>query len=944
MPRTPPIPRRTPLAPPQPRGRGYGGVVTFAAPPTSVLLPPAPALVARAKKAVWVSADGEIEELGPNQAALRAEASAPLVCHAPATAARLGIKRLLGFDLLELFAFVRPAKFCLPTPKGLAIAVGLPEPADAVAEAIALRETAVLLLSELKAYATVEPVIQLAQFLGQAGWSWAPAAFSALGIPPGKSPAPRLTIWNQLPEWQDMAPPPAAGHEPVPPEEALQRLARMLPADAETRLPQRTYASEAARAFAPRNEVEEPEIVLAEAGTGIGKTLGYIAPASVWAEKNAGTVWLSTYTRNLQRQIDGELGRLFPDPRMRAQKVVVRKGRENYLCLLNLEEEAARAFAGGGVAVGLVARWAMATRDGDLGGDFPAWLVGVLGTENTWGLSDRRGECIFSACKHYKRCYIERSQRRARRAELVIANHALVLANAARADDGREMPTRLVFDEGHHLFDAADSAFSSHLTGQEAAELRRWVRGPEGGRHRRTRGLEQRAGDLVSGHTEAESALVDAIRAAADLPAIGWLTRLRDTGGNGGNVGEAFLAHVRAQVLARQEPPDQGYDIESPAQPATPDLLRAAYQLEQSLKQLAAPLLKLARVLAARLDTEADTLETDTRMRIEAVCLGLKRRAAMAESWAAMLQSLEEGTPDQFVDWLTLERGDGREFDVGLHRHWVDPTQPFAEVVLRRVHGALITSASLRDQSSGEDEDWRLAEVRTGAQHLALPARRVSLPSPFDYAGRTRILIVTDLQRDSSEQIAAAYRELFLAAGGGGLGLFTAISRLRAVHRRIAEPLEERGISLLAQHVDAMDTATLVDIFRAERDTCLLGTDAVRDGVDVPGDSLRLIVFDRVPWPRPDILHKARKEAFGGARYDDMIARLRLKQAYGRLIRKATDRGVFVLLDSRTPSRLLSAFPKDVAVERVGMAEAVVRTRQFLGDSLAPAALPSRPS
>jgi ATP-dependent DNA helicase DinG len=132
----------------------------------------------------------------------------------------------------------------------------------------------------------------------------------------------------------------------------------------------------------------------------------------------------------------------------------------------------------------------------------------------------------------------------------------------------------------------------------------------------------------------------------------------------------------------------------------------------------------------------------------------------------------------------------------------------------------------------------------------------------------------------------------------------------------------------------------LVDIFRAERDTCLLGTDAVRDGVDVPGDSLRLIVFDRVPWPRPDILHKARKDAFGGARYDDMIARLRLKQAYGRLIRKASDRGVFVLLDARTPTRLLSAFPKDVAVERVGIAEAVRRTRAFLQET-APMARPS---
>ena len=142
--------------------------------------------------------------------------------------------------------------------------------------------------------------------------------------------------------------------------------------------------------------------------------------------------------------------------------------------------------------------------------------------------------------------------------------------------------------------------------------------------------------------------------------------------------------------------------------------------------------------------------------------------------------------------------------------------------------------------------------------------------------------------------------------------------------------LAQQGIGLYAQHVDAFDPGTLVDIFRAEENSCLLGTDAIRDGVDVPGDALRLIVFDRVPWPRPSILHRARRDAFGGNRYDDMLTRLRLKQAFGRLIRRAGDRGVFVMLDSAMPSRLLGAFPEDVQVARVGLAEAVEITGAFL--------------
>ncbi|HWA46966.1 MAG TPA: helicase C-terminal domain-containing protein, partial [Dongiaceae bacterium] len=253
----------------------------------------------------------------------------------------------------------------------------------------------------------------------------------------------------------------------------------------------------------------------------------------------------------------------------------------------------------------------------------------------------------------------------------------------------------------------------------------------------------------------------------------------------------------------------------------------------------------------------------------------------------------------------------------------------FIDVVAKPAHGVVVTSATLTD-GSGTEQAWEAAEQRVGARHLLSPALRVRVPSPFDYGEQTRVFIVTDIQRNDMDQIAAAYRELFLAAGGGALGLFTAIARLREVHRRIAPAIEQAGLDLLAQHVDAMSTASLIDIFRGERDACLLGTDAVRDGVDVPGPALRLIVFDRVPWPRPHLLHRARKSVFGGADYDDQLVRLKLKQAFGRLIRRADDRGVFVLLDRAMPSRLLSAFPAEIQVERIGLAEVIAKTRAFL--------------
>jgi len=757
---------------------------------------------------------------------------------------------------------------------------------------------------------------------------------AALGPAEG-DPAPRgLAQWRKLAEWSEYAPEPPPGNIPVEEDEARRRLAEILGDRAEPRPQQSDYAAAVSAAFRPRDRADAPRLVLAEAGTGVGKTLGYIAPASVWAEKNEGAVWISTFTRNLQHQIASELDRLYPDPAEKARRVVMRKGRENYLCLLNYEDGVAGLpmRPEDAVALGLLARWIGATRDGDMaGGDLPGWLPELVGRAQTLALADRRGECIHSACPHYHRCYIEKSVRRARRARIVVANHALVMVQAALGGlDDDNQPTRYVFDEGHHLFDAADNAFSLALSGREGAELRRWLLGPEQRGRARQRGLGRRLEDLVAADAAAEAALGEALAAARLLPGEGWARRLQDSAPHGAF--EAFLGLARQQVLARAKSRDLGYSLETELRPSLDALPEAARALSARLGEIEAPLRQLAGRLARRLEVEAADLDPGMRVRIEAALRGLSRRGLIAiAGWRRMLGAIPAEESPDFVDWLAIEKGgDGDELDVGMHRHWVDPMRAFVEQVAKPAHGILITSATLTDGSGDALRDWEVAEARTGAAYLAEKPLRARVPSPFDYRAQTRVFIVTDVRREDGAQVAGAYRALFEAAGGGALGLFTAIARLRAVHERIVAPLADAGLTLLAQHVDAMDAATLVDIFRAEEDACLLGTDALRDGIDVPGRSLRLIVFDRVPWPRPDILHKARRARFGGVSYDDSLTRLRLRQAFGRLVRRADDAGVFVLLDRAMPSRLLGAFPEGVAVERIGLKEAVARTVQFL--------------
>ena len=907
------------------------------------------------------------EPMEPGHALAALAATPHLICHSAFLIERLGAaaqapraavraaREQRHHDVAELFAFVCPARFATPTPTGLARSLAL-EPGEDDGETLHLIAEDLLNRLSSKHYPLLRETAENATFLARANWPWARPVMQALLKANPKmdvgSFATGLNAWDRVEEWEEDGGRAPGRQDPVSPEEAQRFLAEVLGAESEQRGSQRAYAGAATFAFQPRQSKEINNILLAEAGTGLGKTLGYLSPAYLWASRNNAPVWVSTYTKNLQRQLDQETSRLIENPEERQGKIVIRKGRENYVCLLNMQEVFGRLTSANprtALLAALISRWARFTRDGDMvGGDFPSWILSLFNdlaldgesrgvTAQSLGLTDRRGECIYSACPHYRRCFIERSVRAGRNASIVIANHALVLHQAAvdhalgvaQTEEEEAAPggiRRIVFDEGHHLFDAADSAFSGHLTALETAELRRWIRGPEAER-RRGRGLSDRIGDLLGEDEAGEKLLQQVLRGALALPGPGWTRRVQ--AGQPDGPAERFLSLVRQQVLARAEQnAGSGHTIETDCLPLVDGLAAAAEDLMGALLDLRKPMSGLANALAKKLDAEAEDLSTHDRGRIEAVSRSLKRRGElMVGAWTEMLKRLLEARNPLFVEWFDIAQAFGREHDVGLHSHWLDPTEPMALAVLRQADGIVITSATLKDRPPDVPDDWANAEMRTGAIHLPYPVKRESWDSPFDYAGASRVIVVTDVNREDMDQVAAAYRELFLAAGGGGLGLFTAISRLRAVHKRLVKPLADAGLPLYAQHVDPMDTGTLVDMFRAERDACLLGTDAVRDGVDVPGDSLRLIVLDRVPWGTPTILERARKEAFGGNAYTDMVVRLRLRQAFGRLIRRAGDRGHFVILDPRLASRFLTAFPAGVPVSRLGLVDAIDMVR-----------------
>jgi ATP-dependent DNA helicase DinG len=879
---------------------------------------------------IWLTnGDDDLVTLSRGEALAKAAGTPLLLVNAPLLGSRLGHADLSGLDLLELFAFLFPAQFVIPTVSGLARAMGLTPPQDDTEAARLIPTLAGEMLewAERTDWAEREGAWTSLRQLERLRWSWAPLLRDRIAQP---REAERW-LFSRLPPWEEQ--PPRAQPRPVLLDESavLDRLSDLTGRGAEARIGQRDFANAAAEGFAPRVRDDMPNVVLAEAGTGIGKTLGYLAPATLWAERSGGTVWISTYTKALQRQLDRETRRHYPNDAAFRKHVVIRKGRENYLCLLNLEDALQGGFAGrAAILAQFIARWAGYTRDGDMvGGDLPGWLPALFRRAGATALTDRRGECIYAGCPHFRTCFIERATRASQGADVVIANHALVMINAARGRETQGTPTRIVFDEGHHLFDAADSTFGAALTGREAIELRRWVIGPETERRGRRRGLAARLSDVASYDADGAEAIDDAREAARALPGDDWLRRVLEHGPLGAI--ETLLSVVRSTVYARAErdgkETDPGYGLEVDLGDVDGDLIDAATNAAGALEALLAPLQRLTKRLIAVIELAPDWLDAPARARIDGAISALGWRCDLLMSWIALLLRIGSAPDGRFVDWLAVDRVEGREYDIGLHRHWLDPTKPLAEVVLRPAHGVIVTSATLR--AGGDTET---AMQRSGATHLAGKPHWFEVTSPFDYAQQSEVLIVTDLKRGDLPALAGAYARLIEAAGGGTLGLFTAIRRLRSVQARIADRLARTGLPLYAQHVDPFDPATLIDMFRDDPRASLLGTDALRDGIDVPGESLRLVIMEGVPWSKPSVLHTARKQGSGDpSGYEDRLVRARLAQAFGRLIRRADDAGQFVILSSAMPSRLLSAFPSEAPVRRLPLDEAIERVRSRLG-------------
>lgn len=848
-----------------------------------------------------------------------------------------------SLDILELFAFIYPAKNITPSFKGLCKELGLEEPKDTFSAAQSLFRATEVILKHLKSFSFNEQrnILNLATVMQVKGnWLWGGLIRDFLG----KSEDFVFNLkgydsWKKLSEWEERtsySPSGTRGISIKEAEEELEKILLKIP-DYEEREGQHLYLRAVTKAFDTRDKGNNPQVVLAQAGTGIGKTLAYLSSALAWSKKNSGSVWISTYTKNLQNQIDLELLKFFKNKEEKDRTVVIRKGRENYLCLLKYAEAVSKISQStnqSSVYLGMVARWLLETKDGDLkDGDFPSWLSDLMGKQNIKSLTDYHRECIYQQCPYFRKCFIEKTIRRSRRAKIVISNHALTMSEISGKFEEKNSPTRYIFDEAHHLFNSADNTFCSIISGFEGEEVHRWLKGKESNlTFSHNKGLFLRIEELGLKDSFILSKVEEVLIKSSFLVKTGWLLRIKKFQPQGEM--EEFLSFVYQRVKLQSESfnNDDNYDLESEVFPLSSVFSESIKSLSRAIISFCQPLRELIVFIEDKIDKEETSLDFLERQKYFSLIRALKRMVLdRCLSWHLMLETLLSGeVGSDEIMWFSIEKNNGQESDVSFQSHFLNPMETFGNKLSKIFDGVLFTSATLKENNKDQTEIWDNAFLNTGAQYLKGDINTFEISSPFNYQSVTKVFIVSDVNKKDIRSISIAMKELFLASKGGCLGIFTSIKRLKQAYFLLKDSISEEGIKLLSQHIHDLNTTSLLDIFREDENSCLLGTDAVRDGIDVPGRALRLLIFERVPWSRPTISHKARREFFGKDSYERMLVKMRLSQAYGRLIRSNKDKGALVILDRGFPTNLEDAFPAGVEVNRINLKETVCMLKEWL--------------
>ena len=622
--------------------------------------------------------------------------------------------------------------------------------------------------------------------------------------------------------------------------------------------------------------------LIVEAGTGTGKSVGYLLPAAFWAQQNERCVIVSTNTINLQDQLlQKDLPQLQPLLPFELQATVL-KGKRNYLCT-RLFQQMRHSGPSNADEMALYARilvWLPQTERGDIA----EITLRTAGERLVWNrLSADNDGCRMDTCRE-ERCPLHVARRRAEQAHVLVVNHSLLLADVAAGNRVLPPYLDLIVDEAHHLEAAVTGGLSFRADQRFLESLLDEVTRPRAGL----------VGDLKS-------------RVRATLPhelsqtIEGYATKLRQAGQTASHRLQDFFSgldyFLQDHVNARSDYAQQVRLIPAVrTQPGWDEVEIAWSNVNVHLNAIVEGLGKLG----AGLD---DVLESYDVEDGEDLLVAVQSLGRTLEETRQQIQAIISDPDEGIIYWAELYKS-----RLSLHAAPLHVGPLVEEHIFHEKETVVLTSATLRTAGRGGYGDVGFAYLRDRLH--AHHAEELAVGSPFDYENHTLLYLVRDMpepnqpgyQRYVEEAVVAVARALT----GRTMALFTSYGQLRATARAIARPLAEADIALLVQGEGA-SRRQLLEQFKAD-DSCavLLGTRSFWEGVDVPGEALSAVLIARLPFDVPsDPIFAARSETFDNAFFEYSIpeAVLRFRQGFGRLIRRRDDEGVVVVLDKRVLTR-----------------------------------------
>ena len=651
----------------------------------------------------------------------------------------------------------------------------------------------------------------------------------------------------------------------------------------EDRPSQRAMAVEIARLY------NRGGVGLLEAGTGVGKSLGYLVPALRWAAANNERTIVSTNTINLQEQLVRKdlpfLERALGDQKVR---FALLKGWRNYLCLARLEQarSSGNALFEDAVAqeIETIREWSERTRDGSLSD-----LTTAPRAEVWDEVAAEPDLCQRAQCPAYSRCFLFKARKEAAQADVIVVNHHLLLSDLAvrRATgnwgEAAVLPayTRLVVDEGHHLEDAAAAHLGSSVSRRSLQRLFNRL-------ERRGRGLlSALTMRLATSNDLLSTASLDLVstRLAPSVHAVREKsntlfdlldTFLQESGQPVLRLTDEFADHPVWRAGLRRALDDTLGEIDLLAQGLS--LVHERLESGKAVDEAVMPLLNEMRAVTRRLQVAGD---------------GLHR-------------ALDPQRGEPTVRWIEVR---GRDRAVSVSCVPLDLAPILREDLFKRTTTTVITSATL-----AADNRFEFLTKRLGLDDPELAPRTGIYPSPFKYREQAILAVPGEMPApnvDAGGHFSALARvtvDLAGAANGGMFVLFTSHRDVRAMASELRARGLERRWPLLVHGDESRDT--LLARFRDAGNAILLGTASFWEGVDVPGDALRALLIAKLPFKVPtEPITAAHCEAIAARGGDSFVeymlphASLRLKQGFGRLIRSSVDRGVVVIADPRVVTK-----------------------------------------